>query len=71
MGVVAVVNLSHGGVVGFETCGAANHDARVAPRLLRCIEPGDLTMGDRAFCSYEFIVRTVNERKGRVLMRLH
>lgn len=27
MGIVGVVNLSHGGVEGFETCGFRKHDA--------------------------------------------
>ena len=71
MGLVGMVNLSHGGVVGFEKCGSAKHDARVAPSLLKHIEEGDLILGDRAFCSYEFIVRIISERKGHILMRLH
>lgn len=71
MGMVGVVNLSHGGVEGFETCGSAKHDARMAPRLLKHINEGDINLGDRAFCSYEFIARTITERKGHVLMRLH
>lgn len=71
MGLVGVVNLSHGGVVGFETCKLTEHDARIAPRLLKHIEPGEIMLGDRAFCSYEFIVRIIQQRKGHVLMRLH
>lgn len=71
MGLVGVVNLSHGGIEGFKTCGSAKHDARMAPNLLAHIDQGDLLLGDRAFCSYEFIVRIVNERQGHVLMRLH
>ncbi len=71
MGIVGVVNLSHGGVEGFETCGSAKHDARMAPRLLKHLNEGDINMGDRAFCSYEYIARTVTERKAHVLMRLH
>ena len=71
MGLVGIVNLSHGGVTGFETCQGAKHDARIAPRLLKHIDEGDLVLGDRAFCSYEFITRIITERKGHVLMRLH
>ena len=51
MGLVVMVNLSHGGVVGFETCGYAKYDARMAPRLLKYIDEGDLVMRDRAFCA--------------------
>ena len=46
MGIVGVVNLSHGGVEGFETCGFRKHDARVAPRLLKHIDEGDIDEGD-------------------------
>ena len=35
MGIVGMVNLSHGGVEGFKTCGFQKHDARIAPNLLR------------------------------------
>jgi hypothetical protein len=70
MGIVGVVNLSHGGWEGFETCGWRKHDARMAPRLLNHIEPDDLLLADRAFCSYEFIARLVG-RGAHVLMRLH
>ena len=71
MGIVGMVNLSHGGVEGFQTCGFRKHDARVAPSLLKYIDPGDLILGDRAFCSYEFITRIILEKKGHVIMRLH
>lgn len=71
MGIVGVTNLSHGGWEGFETCGWQTHDVRIAPRLLKYIEEGDLLLADRAFGSYEFIARVTRERKGHVLMRLH
>lgn len=71
MGLVGMVNLSHGGVVGCESCIASQHDARVAPRLLKYVDAGDLILGDRAFCSYEMITRIVDEKKGHILMRLH
>lgn len=70
MGIVGVVNLSHGGWEGFETCGWQKHDARMAPRLLGHIEAGDLLLADRAFCSYEFIAR-ISAKGAHVLMRLH
>ena len=71
MGLVGIVNLSHGGVTGFEACRGAKHDARIAPRLLKYIDEGELVLGDRAFCTYEFIARITTERKGHILMRLH
>ncbi len=71
MGIVGMVNLSHGGVEGFQTCGFRKHDARVAPSLLKHIEEGYIILGDRAFCSYEFSTRIIAERKGHTIMRLH
>ena len=70
MGIVGVVNLSHGGWEGFETCGWKKHDARMAPRLLKHIDQADLLMADRAFCTYEFIAR-LKDKGAHVLMRLH
>ncbi|MDA9831823.1 transposase [Akkermansiaceae bacterium] len=71
MGMVGITNLSHGGIEGFETCPARKHDSAIAPRLLKHVHADDLILGDRAFCSYEFIARILSERKGHVLMRLH
>ena len=71
MGLVGLVNLSHGGLVATHPCRARQHDASIAPQLLEHLEEGDLLMGDRAFCSYEFIARIIEERKGHILMRLH
>jgi len=71
MGAVGLVNLSHGGVVDVETCGYRKHDARIAPKLLRSINEGDVVLGDRAFNTYEFISRIITERKAHTVMRLH
>ena len=71
MGLMGLVNVSHGGVITTRPCLARHHDARIAPQLLENLEEGDLLLGDRAFCSYEFIARIIKERKGHILMRLH
>lgn len=71
MGIVGMVDLSHGGIIEVKTCGYQKHDARVAPELLESIDEGDIVSGDRAFCSFEFIARIKQERNGHVLMRLH
>lgn len=48
MGVVGVLNISHGGWEGF-TAGHYNlHDARAAQNLLGHVEQGDLILADRA-----------------------
>jgi Transposase DDE domain len=70
MGMVGVLNLSHGGWEGFTTGSWKEHDVRAAQRLLRYVEKGDLILADRAFCSYELIAR-IQERGGECLMRLH
>ena len=71
MGMMGLVNLSHGGWEGMETSIWSEHDAAVAPKLLHCIKENDLIMADRAFSSYEYIARITTERKAHVLMRLH
>jgi hypothetical protein len=70
MGIVGLLNLSHGGWEAVETCHASKHDSRMAPLLLPHIEPGDLLLADRAFCSFEFVASLLG-RGAHVLMRLH
>lgn len=70
MGIVGVLNHSHGGWEGFRTCASSTHDARMAPKLARHVGQGDLLLADRAFCTYEFIAMLL-EKGADVLMRLH
>lgn len=70
MGIVGLLNLSHGGWEGFTTGDSRRHDARAAQSLLKFVEAGDLIMGDRAFCSYELVAR-IQQHGGECLMRLH
>jgi hypothetical protein len=70
MGIVGMLNLSHGGWEGFTRGTWKLHDARAAQRLLRYVEKGDLILADRAFCSFELFVRIQNQG-GECLMRLH
>ena len=70
MGIVGVLNLSHGGWEGFETCPQREHDARVAPRLLKNVKVDDIILADRAFCSYELIAR-LTAKGAHAVMRLH
>ena len=60
MGVAAVANHSHGGIVDVFKCGHQN-DARIAPKLLHTLREGDIMLGDRAFCTYEFTSRIRSE----------
>lgn len=70
MGMVGMLNMSHGGWEGFTTGIWKEHDARAAQRLLRYVQKDDLILADRAFCSYELIAR-IQKRGGQCLMRLH
>ena len=70
MGIVGVLNLSHGGWEGFETCDQRLHDSTTAPRLLKHVHAGDILLADRAFCSYEFLARLL-EKGAHGVMRLH
>lgn len=70
MGIVGVLNLSHGGWEGFETCDQREHDSTVAPRLLKHVQAGEVLVGDRAFCSYELLARLADQG-AHAVMRLH
>lgn len=70
MGIVGVLNLSHGGWEGFETCDQREHDSAIAPRLLKHVRDGDVLLADRAFCSYEYFARLL-ARGAHAVMRLH
>jgi hypothetical protein len=70
MGIVGVLNLSHGGWEGFETCDQRTHDANIAPRLLKHIHAEDILLADRAFCSYELLAR-IQQKGAHSVMRLH
>lgn len=70
MGMLGMLNMSHGGWEGFTTGDSREHDARAAQRLLQYVQKDDLILADRAFCSYELIAR-IQKRGGHCLMRLH
>jgi hypothetical protein len=70
MGVMAVLNHSHGGWEGFATDKHTVHDAPFAHAVLGCFGEGDLCLGDRAFCTYELFASLAG-RGAHSLMRLH
>jgi hypothetical protein len=70
MGVMGVLNHSHGGWEDFATCTESAHDAPVAHQLLHNFGEGDLACADRAFCTYEFISLLLGQG-AHSLMRLH
>lgn len=70
MGIVGLLNLSHGGWEHIETCRYSDHDSKAAANLVRHLQEGDLLLADRAFCSYELIASSL-VHGSEVLMRLH
>ena len=70
MGVVALLNHSHGGWEGFETNNARMRDTRVAPPMLKHLDRGDVLLADKAFCNYEFLARLTG-KGSHFIARLH
>jgi hypothetical protein len=70
MGIMGVLNHSHGGWEDFAQGKQSAHDAPIFHKLLHCFNPGDILCGDRAFCTYE-LMSTLREREVHTLMRLH
>lgn len=57
MGVSGVLNHAHGGWEGFVSSKHTDHDHKVAHRLMKYFEKGDLALADTAYSSYELIIR--------------
>jgi len=70
MGIMGVLNHSHGGWEDFAEGEQSAHDAPIYRKLLHCFNPGDILCGDRAFCSYE-LMSALQVREVDTLMRLH
>ena len=70
MGMVGILNLSHGGWDAFATAPVSAHDLTVTQQLVDCFKRGDLVLADRAFCSYELIAQLM-DRGVECVMRLH
>lgn len=70
MGIMGVLNHSHGGWEHFAQGKQSAHDARIFHKLLHCFNPGYILCGDRAFCTYE-IMSMLHKKEVHTLMRLH
>lgn len=70
MGIMGVLNHSHGGWDDFASSKQSAHDAPLFHKLLHCFNPGDILCGDRAFCTYE-LMSTLHKMEVHTLMRLH
>lgn len=66
----ALINLSHGGWEHLEIGKCYDHDSRLAFSMVKHIKAEDILLADRAYCSYEIISRTC-QNKADVIMRLH
>lgn len=70
MGVVGVLDLARGTLTDFITCPYRDHDIKGFYQLGKCFQPGDIAIGDRAFCSYEML-GLLRARGVHSVMRLH
>ena len=70
MGIMGVLNHSHGGWEDFAEGEQSAHDAPIYRKLLHCFQAGDILCGDRAFCTYE-LMSSMQGREVDTLMRLH
>lgn len=70
MGVVGVLDLARGTLSDFITCDHRQHDIRGFYQLRGHFQPGEIAIGDRAFCSCEMLGLLKARGVGSV-MRLH
>lgn len=70
MGIMGVLNHSHGGWEDFAYGTYTAHDSAVSHQLLHCLNPGDILCGDRAFCTYQ-LISSLSAKGVFSLMRLH
>jgi hypothetical protein len=70
MGVVGVLDLARGTLSDYITCDHRQHDIKGFYKLRGHFKPGDLAVGDRAFCSYELLA-LLKEGGAESIMRLH
>ena len=70
MGWLGVLDLARGTICDYVTCSERQHDAKSFYQVSDCFDPGDVVIGDRAFCSYGMICKLEGRRVDTVL-RLH
>jgi len=70
MGVVGVLDPARGTLSDYITCDHRQHDIKGFYKLRGHFKPGDLAVGDRAFCSYELLA-LLKEVGAESIMRLH
>jgi hypothetical protein len=70
MGFIALYSLASGAVQRIATARPTTHDYKLFRLLWRHLEPGDIVLGDRAFCAFEAFA-TLSARGVDMLARLH
>ena len=70
MGFIALYSLASGAVQRIVTARPTTHDYKLFRLLWRHLEPGDIVLGDRAFCAFEAFA-TLAARGVDMLARLH
>lgn len=70
MGVVGVLDLAQGTLCDFITCKWQQHDIKGLYQLFSSFNPGDVVIGDRAFCSYELFA-LLKKYEVDSVMRVH
>jgi len=70
MKVLGVLNHSSGAWEHHVTAHPDEHDAKTMKKLIECFNEPCLLLADRAFCSYEIILR-LKEREAQSIMKLH
>ena len=70
MGFIALCSLASGAVQRIATARPTTHDYKLFRLLWRHLEPGDIVLGDRAFCAFEAFA-TLSARGVDMLARLH
>ena len=70
MGFIALYSLASGAVQRIVTARPTTHDYKLFRLLWRHLDPGDIVLGDRAFCAFEAFA-TLAARGVDMLARLH
>jgi len=70
MGVVGVLDLAQGTLCDYITCKWQQHDIKGLYKLFSSFDPGDVVIGDRAFCSYELLA-LFQQNEVDSVMRVH
>ena len=66
----ALFSLVTGGAIGLVIDVYKTHDVKLARKLYQHLSPGDVALGDRAFCSY-YDINEIKKRDADAVFRKH